>query len=264
MPAAWLLLAALWLFSPPWAEGPGREAPSYTQASLVNAATNLSGPLAPHTIATVYGTGLAWATRAVSSEDLRDGRLPFELPGTGVRVIVSGQVASLFYASPSQINFLIPGNLVSGEGYVEVQVDSLRGPRIPLTVSDSSPALFQLDRRTALATHADGALITGIEPARGGDVVILYATGLGQTDPKMSNGEIARQSQPIEKASELKVLLDGIAGDPKDILYAGVAPGFAGLYQINVRLPGRVAPDPEIRLALGERLSPPAIHLPLR
>src|SRR5260370_14519924 len=58
-------------------------APSYSAASIVNAADNLAGPLAPNTIATIYGTGLAYGTKWLTADDIRGGLLPTVLPGTG-------------------------------------------------------------------------------------------------------------------------------------------------------------------------------------
>ena len=68
-------------------------APSYSAASIVNAADNLAGPLAPNTIATIYGTGLAYGTKWLTPDDIRGGVLPTVLPGTGVRILVGGVLA---------------------------------------------------------------------------------------------------------------------------------------------------------------------------
>ena len=89
-------------------------APSYSAASIVNAADNLAGPLAPNTIATIYGTGLAYGTKWLTPDDIRGGVLPTVLPGTGVRILVGGVLANLYYVSPLQINFLVPPNLLPG------------------------------------------------------------------------------------------------------------------------------------------------------
>ena len=71
--------------------------PSYSAASIVNAADNLAGPLAPNTIATIYGTGLAYGTKWLTADDIRAGLLPTVLPGTGVRIKVGGIPARLEY-----------------------------------------------------------------------------------------------------------------------------------------------------------------------
>jgi uncharacterized protein (TIGR03437 family) len=64
--------------------------------------------------------------------------------------------------------------------------------------------------------------------------------------------------------SDLQVLLDGTAVDLSLILYAGVAPNFAGLYQINLTLPDSTGANPEIRIAVGTALGIAGLHLPVQ
>ena len=83
--------------------------PAYTAASIVHAATQTAEALAPNTIATIYGTNLAFSTTASVASDISAGTLPQSLDG--VTVIVDSILANLFYVSPGQINFLVPYNL---------------------------------------------------------------------------------------------------------------------------------------------------------
>ncbi len=242
--------------------GPGLQAPSYTPASIVNAATHLPGPLAPNTIATVYGSGLSFAVRALTPEEIEDGQMPVMLRGSGTRVSIAGQAAPLLYVSPSQINFIVPMNLAPGPARIEVLVDGLKAES-QIEVSAASPGLFQLDATRIVATNADGSLISVERPGRSGEVAVLYATGLGATEPRLANLQIPRQAAPIAALRDLRVTFDGVAVEPESIHYAGVTPGFAGLYQINLRLPRIERRDPEVRVALGERISPAALRLPM-
>jgi len=254
---------AVWsLCFPCRSEGPVR-APSYTQASLVNAASNVAGSLAPNTIASLYGESLAYATRAIGEEDTRDGILPVTLRNSGTRVIINGVAAPILYASPGQINFLVPANLEPGVAELRVIVDALVGPVVSLQVQPASPALFQLDATTAIATHADGTLITGAHPGRRDEVIVLYATGLGQTSPKIRDREIPVRAASIELLGQLRVLWDGTALDAQSVYYAGLTPGYGGLYQINLRVPTLSARDPEVRISVGEAVSPPALRVPV-
>ena len=93
--------------------------------------------------------------------------------------------------------------------------------------------------------------------------MILYATGLGATRPRMAAGQIPTSAAILEKLSEFKVLAGGEPIDRANILYAGAAPGFAGLYQINLRLPGNLARNPELQIGFNNIVSPTGIHLPL-
>src|ERR1700738_4813935 len=182
MAAVWFLLATLALGSVLRADASAnREAPSYSGNSIVNAADNQPGPLAPNAIATIYGTGLAYTTKAISPQDIHGGLLPTVLPGTGIRVLVSKLPANIYFVSPTQINFLVPSSLLPGPAEVQVILDNLAGPPVAIDIAASAPALFQLDQQTPIATRVDGSVITTDNPAQAGDIIILYATGLGQT-----------------------------------------------------------------------------------
>ncbi len=91
--------------------------------------------------------------------------------------------------------------------------------------------------------------------------MVLYAAGLGRTVPDLSSGVLPQSAATILYASQLQILLNGTAVPQASIYYAGVTPGFAGLYQINVALPNDVSPDPAIQIVIGSQVSPPSIQL---
>jgi uncharacterized protein (TIGR03437 family) len=230
------------------------DAPIYSADSLVNSADNQAGWLAPNTIATMYGKYLSYATATLTPADIRGGVLPTVLPSTGARILVNGLPANPYYVSPTQINFLIPPNLLPGPATVQLVINGLAGPPISVALGAAAPALFQIDRQNIIATHADGSLITPAASAKPGDVVVLYATGLGQTIPPMGYGELPSSAAPLQMLSRFQVFLDGNPVDASSIAYAGIAPGFAGLYQINLILPGSTGSNPDIRLAVGDAI----------
>lgn len=240
-----------------------RVAPVYSAASIVNAADNQSGALAPNTIGTIYGANLAFNTVAISVNDIRGGTLPTVLNGSETRVFVNNYPADLYYVSPAQINFLVPPNLLALPAIVRVVIDSLAGPDIHVRLALAAPGLFQLDAHNAVATRPDGSVLTPSSPARPGDIAILWATGLGETRPPAVNGQLPTAAAPLVATANLSIRLDGVAVDPAAIDYAGVAPGFAGLYQINLTLPGNTGQNPEIRLQLDGASSIPDVHLPV-
>ncbi len=239
------------------------DAPIYSSDSLVNSADNQSGWLAPNAIATLYGRNLAYGTKTLSSDDIRAGVLPTVLPNTGVRVLVNGLPANPYYVSPTQINFLIPPNLLPGLSTLQLVIDGLAGPQISVALAAAAPALFQLDRQNVIVTRPDGSLITPAAPAKPGDVVVLYATGLGPAVPPVGYGELPRSGATLQMLSDFHVMLDGNAVDPSAIAYAGIAPGFAGLYQINLILPSSTSSNPEIRIGIGDANSKVGLHIPV-
>ncbi|MBS1872883.1 MAG: hypothetical protein JSU00_06690 [Acidobacteria bacterium] len=261
-PAIWLVVA---LAGPNWADSSAtRQAPSYTAASVVNAASNQANAYAANTFVSIYGVNLAYTTRGLTAGDISGNTLPTILPGTGVRVWVKNIPAQMYYVSPTQINVLLPTNIGTGSTELRVQVDSTYGPPIPITLATVAPALFQLDAQTVIGTKANGALLTKDAPGNAGDWVILYATGLGPTTPKPGYGEIPTTAAPLSDMASFGVLVDGVKVDPKRIGYAGVAPGFAGLYQINCQLPDSIGTDPEIQVTAGGVTSPKGVRLPVR
>ena len=240
-----------------------RVAPYYDASSMVNAADNQSGQLAANTIGTIYGTNLAYATAAITLNDIQNGLLPIVLGDDETQVFIGGNAADLYYVSPTQINFLVPPNMLAVPVSVYVTVDSLRGPVIQLTLGSAAPGLFQLDADNAIATLPDGSVLTPSSPAKPGDVVILWATGLGQTDPMPIYGELPTAAAPLVVGANLSILLDGKAITAGAISYAGIAPGFAGLYQIDFTLPKSTGANPEIRVQVESAISVPKVYLPV-
>jgi uncharacterized protein (TIGR03437 family) len=229
--------------------------PDYTQSSIVHAASSLPGALAPNTIATVYGVNLAQSTRALGGADIRGNQLPTVLPGTTTAVLVGGLNAPILYVSPGQVNFLVPVEL--GPGPTKLIVTS--GNPATISIASAAPGLFLASPSTPAATDLAGRLISTDNPAIPGQWVILYATGLGISVPFLSTGELATTASRL--VSPVRLWLGTKSISPA---YAGVAPGYAGLNQINFLLPADTPADPEIRIETADALSPPGIFLPVR
>lgn len=253
------LVVALWLGAPPWAGS--QASPSYSAGSIVNAASN-APTLASDTYATIYGLNLSPQTIAVSGKDFSQGKYPRNV--AGVQVLVAGIRAVLTYVSPGQINFLMPSGLESEEVPVQVISGAIAGPPVTLALAQSAPALFLCDLNAAVASHSNYSLVTSAVPALPGEIIVLWATGLGPTVPGYEYGDVPRNAAPLVRSPDFRVLLDNRELPSASVLYAGIAPGFAGLYQINLVLPHDIGNDPEVRIALGTQISPPGIRIPVR
>jgi uncharacterized protein (TIGR03437 family) len=257
------LLAVLAL-GPQVADTSGSAGPFYTADSIANTASSIAGFYAPNTFVTIYGQGLAYVKRAMTQDDIRAGMLPTVLIGTGVRVLINSIPADIYYVSPTQVNLLIPTLLVAGPAIIQLIVDGLAGPPISITLDAAAPAMFQLDANTVLATHLDYSLVTAAAPAVAGEEIVLYATGLGPTIPAAIPNQIPEEIAWLASMSSFQIVLNGVPIDPLRIDYAGVTPGYAGLYQINFRLPNDAPQNPEIRVGNGNALSPPVRYLPVQ
>jgi uncharacterized protein (TIGR03437 family) len=240
--------------------------PFFTAAGIVQGATQTTAILAPNTIATIYGTNLSWTTHILTAADLNGGTLPTSLDG--VTVYVHNIACNLLYVSPGQINFLIPYELTVTSAEVLVARQGIAGPiginglpSVNIPLATTSPAFFQWNGNFAVAEHADGSLISPASSAQAGETIVLFAAGLGRTVPDSSSGAIPTSAATILYASQLQILLNGSPLAEGSVQYAGVTPGFAGLYQINVALPDDLPPNPNIQVVIGTQVSPPTIQL---
>jgi uncharacterized protein (TIGR03437 family) len=234
-------------------------APNYTAAGIVNGASFATG-LAPNTIVSIFGTNLSWDTQVVTASEMSGDVMPTSLGN--VEVYFEGWPAYLYFVSPLQINFLVPSSLLPGTFQFWVDRQGTRGPIVTVTLQNAAPAMFQYPAGTAIATHVDGSLVSGNAPATAGEIVTLWATGLGNTIPELEDGVLPDDIQWLSRLNQFAVQINGAALDASAILYAGVAPGYAGLYQVNVQLPDPLPANPEIRLALAGATSPAGLILP--
>ncbi len=198
---------------------PAQPPPAPSPAAVVNAAS-YSPDFAPRAIASIYGSELSAATASWTGLPL-----PTVLGGTVVRV--DGEPAPLYYVSPGQINFVVPNN-AAGRELVVVREGVASAP-LPLSPLFAAPAIFTLDstpQGPAAARRASAPgmpAVTSEAPARPGEWIALYLTGLGARNPMIKAPEIL----PVVRLGGLKA----------EVNYSGAAPGFPGLNQINFRVP---------------------------
>lgn len=245
----WLILLAHGL----WADSAAP--PAFVAAGVVNAATNQAG-LAPYSICTIYGSDLYLNSPAAASGG---SQIPSSLGGVSVQIGITP--AGVLYVSANQINFLIPNTLAPGSFAIRVVRQGMLSATVPITIQETAPGLFTDASGFAAATHADGSALSGDAPAIAGEVVVLYGTGFGRTWPDALDRAIATGAAPILHAADFQVLLDGLAINPALVQYVGLAPGYAGLYQVNVRLPDLVGANPEVRVSVAGNLSAAGVRL---
>lgn len=238
--------------------------PTYSAASIANSATNLAGSYAPNTFISIYGQNLSSATQGISATDIRASTLPTSLSGIGVRVLINHQPGNIFFVSPNQVNVLIPIIVTPGPTLVQLVNDGRDGPEVTIKLDAAAPALFPWEDSLAIATHGLGPLVTREQPAQRGELVVLYAGGLGPTIPTTAPNQIPQVAARLVRTSAFQVRLNGVPVDPSNILYAGVTPGSAGLFQINLKIPDDAPDDPDVQVGFADQLSPPGRLLPLR
>lgn len=238
--------------------------PEYSTDSIASAASNKAGRVAPNTIISIYGVNLALSVWAISPQELLRGFLPTSTSGGAVYVQLQGRRLPLFFVSPQQINALIPPDVLPGTRGIEVYRELVAGPLVSLRVEPEAPELFRMPDGLVAATHADGRVVTEGEPAEEDEVVVVYGTGFGTL--KVSEVGVVVPTRPSEvvRAREYRVRIDGEEQGPGAISYVGVTPGFAGLYQMNVRMPKPLAGNPRIEIGVGENWSAEDLRIATR
>lgn len=252
-----LLLFPLWVVS--LAFGQGRQAPAYSLETILSAASGQPAVFAPNSLIAIHGTGLANASVELDLSSVSE--IPTVLIGSGARVYIRNQLTGIIAATPTQLLVLIPPNLASGTGNLQVLVDGRAGPAVPVRVRPAAPAMFLRAEGLVAVIREDGSDVTPERPGMAGELVTFFATGLGPTRPAADGLVIVKRQAPLTMA--LQVLLDGVALESSSIEYAGIVAGAVGTYQVRCRLPSGVSELPEIRLLVDGQLSQEGVRVPI-
>ncbi len=191
---------------------------NFAAAAVVNGATFAPG-IAPGGVVSIFGTGLSDT-------------------GKSTTVDMDGTAMSLLFATPFQINAVVP--LTMAPGLHNIHVQSMYGSsQQSVTVTAVAPGIFLIGNPPAGAiTDQNFNLVGPSNPLPRGQSLVIFATGLGAVT---QSGPLSRTSAPVT------VLLNG-SELPAD--FAGLAPGYLGLYQVNVTVPASTPPGLGIPLTL--------------
>ncbi len=219
-----------------------------------------SSTVAPGSIVAIFGNRLTESSATCLPPSCNpsfglNGRLNTQMVGT--RVLVNGIPAPMFYASPGQLGIQIPTELTSSSASIQVIAGFQPAPPQLVLLDETAPGIFTINSNgqgAGAVTHADGSAITVASPARPGETVVLYATGLGRGNPLTPTG--TRPEVVTSTALPVSVQLDGLPVTP---LFAGLAGCCVGLNQINFRIPDNVRIGAAIPLSIiaGGRQSNP-------
>jgi uncharacterized protein (TIGR03437 family) len=202
---------------------------SSLNGAALNAAS-FSGANAAGSLASVFGTDLVSSLGATVTVTGSSGTYP----------------AAILYVSPTQINFQIPWEVV-GSSLVTLKVDSVS---IPLALSATAPAIFALNSQGTgagailisntgqFAQPADSVPDRSSQPVSRGQFISIYATGLGALTTAPPPDGAAPASQ-MTIAATATVSIGGATVTPS---FAGLAPGFVGLYQVDAQVPASLTP----------------------
>ena len=195
-------------------------------------------PLSPGGIVSLFGARFAGENNFAT-------QLPLERELAGVSVRIGGQDAPLYFVSPGQINAQVPFEVSTGDSVpVAISVGGLLTAPQNYLIAPAQPGIFIAGENAAIL-DASFQLVTAQNPARPGDTIQIFATGLGETDPEVGSGEPAPPFSTV--SNPVTVTIGGIESA---VAFQGLAPGFVGLYQVNVVVPSGVAPGDAVPLVL--------------
>jgi len=208
-------------------------------ADVVNAASGLSGPIAPGEMVIADGTGLGPSNLAGPQVEASRS-LSTSLAGT--KILFNGVAAPLVYAQANQVAAIVPDQ-VTGASFATVQAEyqGITISSLQLAVAETVPGLFTIDQSglgQGAILNQDASVNSAGNPAARGSIVVMYATGQGPTDPDWAEDELAI----TPSAKPVNPVTVAIGGQKAAVLYAGAAPGLAALIQINARVPSNIQP----------------------
>lgn len=203
-------------------------APAFPAIGVVNAAA-VQAALSPGGLFTIYGTNLAAGVQ---------GPLALPLPATmaATTVEINGITAPLLYVTPGQINAQAPWETPPGSATLTVTHAGVAASQT-VTMAAAGPAIFTTDGTHAAALNQDYSVNTPDHPAAAGQAILLFGTGQGAVSPATPTGAAASADPLSWATAKVTGTVGGLAAD---VLFAGMAPGFAGLCQVNLKVPAGV------------------------
>ena len=169
--------------------------------------------------------------------------VPLPLTLGGVQVSIGGKPAPLYYVSPTVISALVPYSFPTDGNYQDVQVidNGAASNTVRVTSGYTSPGIFTVPAggigNGAILHAVDYSLVSTDNPAKTGETVLMFVTGLGVVSPLIADGA-AGPTNPLSLATPPNVYIDNVEAK---VLFAGLAPYLTGLYQLNVTIPGGVS-----------------------
>ncbi len=224
---------------------PGVAQPTVT--AVVNAAS-YDAAVPRGCLISIFGIRLARATASAASLPL-----PSKLEDAAVLVGPLELAAPLYFVSPTQINAQLPFEALGDTLSLVVTTTEGRSKPFLLRPVAYGPGLFTRDssgKGPVLALTPNFQLADAVAP---GQPLILYATGLGPTDPPVVSGNPGATQEPLNRVTTVPEVFAGDYAIPAPVAFAGLAPGLAGVYQINVT-PQWLASD-RLYLRSGGKLS---------
>jgi len=221
-------------------------------------AASFDSPVGAGALVSLFGSQLATGVAQAAA-------IPLPTALSSTSVFVNNTAAPLIFVSPGQINFQMPFGL---GGLVEVRVErqGQRGNTVSTGVARHGAGLYGFSGTTygiaVNASRGDGAVVFAVPnipafaalpkaAARPGDVLVVYGSGFGAVSPAVATGAAAG-ADPVSRVTETPRVSfgRGAFGPFVEPLFAGLTPGFVGLFQLNVEVPAGLGTNPRTPVRL--------------
>ena len=230
-----------------------RARPTLAPSGVVNAASSQLGPgIVPGSYITLYGSNLSDATIVASGSTLPlalgDVSVSFDTP----TLSLPGRV---YYVSAGQVNVQVPWELAGQTSVqIKVSIDQASGTVVTVPVASVSPAAFVYGQNQAAALDENGLLVGTANPVRRGHIISFFANALGTVSNQPATGEPAPSTPLAQTTATPTVTVGGVLAA---VQFSGLAPGFTGLYQVNVVVPANAPTGSDaVSLTLGGVTAP--------
>ena len=203
--------------------------PTVSTNGVVNAASFVPR-ISPGALATVFGSNFALVNAGAQT--------PLPTSVESVSVSVNGQLAPVLYVTPTQVNFQVPWETALGPATVTVAVNGGASNAVTVNALGAAPGLFSTSSGQAIVQNSDYTLNSPSNPAKVGSTIIAYLSGSGSVSPAVADGAIAPLGTVVYANAASSAT---IGSSTAQVAFAGLAPGFVGLVQVNIVVPSGLA-----------------------
>lgn len=196
-------------------------------------------PVSPGEFVSLFGQGL-------SPGLIQAGGIPFPFVLGQTSLTVNGIPAPLYLASPTQINAVVPYEVTGPTATFIATVGSTATNSVTVPLSPTAPGVFSVNANglgNGAITHADYTVVSQSSPAKPGEVVAVYLTGLGAVSPSVQDGTAAPGNPPAAVVASVTATVGGIP--VSNIEFNGLSPGSSSLYQFNIQIPSSAPSGPQ-------------------
>jgi uncharacterized protein (TIGR03437 family) len=180
---------------------------------------------------TIDGANIGPSTLQVAST------IPLPTTLGGVQVLINNLAAPIYYVSSTQVAAIVPYEITTSVAQIQVMNNKTGSNVVTELVNATTPGVFTIPPggiSYAAAEHVDGSLVSPSSPAQIGETIAVFVTGLGDVFPSIADGAAGVSGSTSNAITAL------VNGTTATVAYAGLAPGEAALYQVNVTIPSGV------------------------